>query len=475
MRISFGIVALAAAFSAGASNGANSRVRQRPDEFWDHIIKGSDVVDSMLHTARDEESNELVNFNMRAKAVDPSSLGIDTVKQYSGYLDNEAEDKHLFYWFFESRNDPSTDPVVLWLNGGPGCSSMIGLFDELGPSRVLSNLTIVHNPHAWNKNASVIFIDQPVNTGFSYTNKNETTSSLAAAYDLYALLTLFFNEFPEYSTQDFHIAGESYAGHYVPSIGHKIVSEPDTIINLKSILVGNGLTDALTQYAYFRPMGCGEGGYDAVLSDQACQAMESNLPQCQESIQKCYDGGSSAACRNAFSLCNGLFISPYSSTGADLYDVRPNQPELDSGINEWLNKPEVIEALGVEVDSFEQCDDTVYLEFLWSGDWMQPMHRLIPDILAKIPVLIYAGDADYICNWLGNRAWYKALDWPGQEAVNTAQVQALYVGDEHYGNLTVADNFAFIQIFQAGHYVPTHQPVGSLDMLNRWVGGEWTS
>lgn len=97
MRISFGIVALAAAFSAAASNGANSRVRQRPDEFWDHIIKGSDVVDSMLHTARDEESNELVNFNMRAKAVDPSSLGIDTVKQYSGYLDNEAEDKHLFY------------------------------------------------------------------------------------------------------------------------------------------------------------------------------------------------------------------------------------------------------------------------------------------------------------------------------------------------------------------------------------------
>jgi cathepsin A (carboxypeptidase C) len=213
-------------------------------------------------------------------------------------------------------------------------------------------------------------------------------------------------------------------------------------------------------------MGCGEGGYDAVLSEQACQAIESNLPQYQESIQKCYDGDSSAVCRSAFSLCNGLFITPYSSTGADLYDVWPNQPELDSGINEWLNKPEVIEALGVEVDGFEQCDDTVYLEFHWSGDWMQTMHRLIPDILARIPVLIYAGDVDYICNWLRNRAWYKALDWP---------VQALYVGDEHYGNLTVADNFAFIQIFQAGHYVPTHQPVGSLDMLNRWVGGEWTS
>ncbi|MCQ6513304.1 S10 family peptidase, partial [Vibrio parahaemolyticus] len=76
-------------------------------------------------------------------------------------------------------------------------------------------IELVNNPESWNNNASVIFLDQPVNVGYSYSG-GSVSNTVAAGKDIYALLTLFFHQFPEYAKQDFHIAGESYAGHYIP-------------------------------------------------------------------------------------------------------------------------------------------------------------------------------------------------------------------------------------------------------------------
>lgn len=219
-------------------------------------------------------------------------------------------------------------------------------------------------------------------------------------------------------------------------------------------------------------MACGEGGYDAVVDQETCEVMDFALPWCQEYIQGCYDDELDM-CQYAALYYSAYLISEYRFTGADVYDVRPNSPDPESGAIQWLNRPEVMEALGVEVDSYEECDEDVYDQFASTGDQMRPIHRCIPDILAKVPVLIYAGDADYICNWLGNRAWTKALEWPGKEAYNEATEQPLYLGTKEYGKVTTARNLAFIQAYQAGHFVPTDQPEASLDMLNRWLSGEW--
>jgi hypothetical protein len=99
---------------------------------------------------------------------------------------------------------------------GPGCSSLTGLFMELGPSRINKEGTKpIHNPYSWNNNASVIFLDQPLNVGYSYGDES-VSDTVAASKDVYALLVLFFKQFPEYKDLEFHIAGESYAGHYIP-------------------------------------------------------------------------------------------------------------------------------------------------------------------------------------------------------------------------------------------------------------------
>ena len=82
---------------------------------------------------------------------------------------------------------------------------------ELGPASIDKKIRVVDNPHSWNSNASVIFLDQPVNVGYSYSDSS-VTSTQAASKDVYAFLTMFFDKFPEYAKQDFHISGESYAG-----------------------------------------------------------------------------------------------------------------------------------------------------------------------------------------------------------------------------------------------------------------------
>ncbi|EFX00513.1 carboxypeptidase y precursor [Grosmannia clavigera kw1407] len=466
---------------------------RRPDNHWDFIVKGSDVPAPLTAAAPGyEDSGDMNAYNLRVKAVDPSKLGIDKVKQYSGYLDDDENDKHLFYWFFESRNDPKNDPVVLWLNGGPGCSSLTGLFFELGPSAIDENIKVVNNPFSWNANASVIFLDQPVNVGYSYSGTS-VSNTVAAGKDVYALLTLFFKQFPQYAKQDFHIAGESYAGHYIPVFAHEILAHKDRNINLKSVLIGNGLTDPLTQYEQYRPMACGEGGWPAVLDESQCQAMDNSLPRCQSLISNCYNSKSVWSCVPASIYCNNAMIGPYQSTGQNVYDIRGPCKDTSNlcypqmgWIADYLNKDEVKTAVGAEVDSYDSCDFDINRNFLLQGDWMQPFHRLVPDILAEIPVLIYAGDADYICNWLGNRAWADALEWSGQKAFGKASTEALKLStssanDESaaegkkvgYGTVKAASNFTFLRIYDAGHMVPYDQPEASLDFFNRWLGGEW--
>lgn len=297
----------------------------------------------------------------------PKELGVDTVKQWSGYLDI-ADDKHLFFWFFESRNDPKNDPVILWLNGGPGCSSLEGLFFELGPSTLGADLKPIRNPYSWNSNASVIFLDQPVNVGMSYSGKS-VRDTRTSAVDVTALLSLFFQKFPEYPNTDFHLAGESYAGHYIPAIAKEITTQPTygKFFRLNTLMIGNGLVDDLHQTPTYVEMACGGGGHESVLNYYQCSQLRNQIGNFQRLASSCYRNQNDLqSCTSAARVSNSM-LQLYFSTGRNIYDIRKNCERTPDGlcyadlerVSGYLNQPSVRQALGSDVSSFVSCNNTV--------------------------------------------------------------------------------------------------------------------
>ena len=112
---------------------------------------------------------------------------------------NITSTKALHYWFVESESNPDSDPVVLWLNGGPGCSSMEGFMAEHGPFHLNDNLTLSMNPHAWNKKANMIYLEAPVGVGFSVgsaADKAVITDDSTATDNRDALVKFFTDKFP---------------------------------------------------------------------------------------------------------------------------------------------------------------------------------------------------------------------------------------------------------------------------------------
>ncbi|ORX51196.1 peptidase S10, serine carboxypeptidase [Hesseltinella vesiculosa] len=420
------------------------------------------------------------------------SLCDPSVNQISGYLDVD-DNKHFFFWFFESRNKPKEDPLTLWLNGGPGCSSLTGLFMELGPCTVnkAGDNTIL-NPQSWNSNSSLLFLDQPLNVGYSY-GDGGATNTIDAAKHVYAFLQLFFNEFSQYADLDFHVSGESYAGHYIPRIGTEINKNnkgkfqnlrmsqfSDTLkpINLKSLLIGNGLTDPLTQYKYYAKMAC-ENPYKPVLDKATCRNMEAQFPACARLIENCYKSQNVFACLPAAMKCNKDQVQPYQQTGTNPYDVRdPCKSggmcyEILDSVQTYLNRDDVKKAIGARVEKYESCNMQINFRFNLAGDWMRPYVREVPPLLEDgIRILIYAGDADFVCNYMGNKAWTLELPWSrkdefrGLKDIDWVNDDGQKIGEVRS---TKDGLFSFLRVNGAGHMVPYDQPEAALQMLNQWL------
>jgi len=172
----------------------------------------------------------------------------------SGFVDLNEKD-NIFYWQFDSRDSPSEDPLVMWLTGGPGCASEVALFFENGPFTFNEDgKTLGVNPYAWNSHANLLYVDQPIGTGFSHAAKGHgVRTEEKVAEDMELFLKGFLEQTPQFVGRDFYITGESYAGHYVPAIAYHLLFETEIDLNLKTIAIGNGLTDPFHQYPSYAP------------------------------------------------------------------------------------------------------------------------------------------------------------------------------------------------------------------------------
>ncbi|RLN50298.1 hypothetical protein BBJ28_00019912 [Nothophytophthora sp. Chile5] len=199
-------------------------------------------------------------------SADVSYLCDPDTKQDAGYvkLANKAND-HYFYWYSESRSSPATDPLVLWLTGGPGGSSIMAMLAENGPCKILPNVATEVNPYSWTTQANVVWLDQPTSVGFSNgLSQDKDFNETNVGENIYWFLQGFLAKHPELEDREFFVTGESYGGHYVPVAAHYIWTQnrkneataPDTQrINLQGLAVGNGLTNPTIQVRLYPQQG----------------------------------------------------------------------------------------------------------------------------------------------------------------------------------------------------------------------------
>jgi cathepsin A (carboxypeptidase C) len=233
-------------------------------------------------------------------------------RQYTGWLD--VGNKHLFFWYFESQDSPAEDPLVLWLTGGPGGSAMIGMLQELGPCLINEHANgTVYNEYGWSKHTNLLFVDSPAGVGFSYLDEGIPlpANSFTTAEDLHHFLQLFVsNVFPDLGDRDFHITGESYAGHYVPALGAQIVSQNQLYpkrpqVNLKSTFVGNAYVSPLdTAFGYWETLCTTNPGVNSPIFNQTrCDIMAANMPRCLDLARICYNHPDPAICQVGEEVC----------------------------------------------------------------------------------------------------------------------------------------------------------------------------
>ncbi|KAF9220866.1 serine carboxypeptidase [Gyrodon lividus] len=426
------------------------------------------------------------NYNVRIKQSDSFCDG--TVNAYTGYIDIEA--RHLFFYFFESRNDPATDDVIFWINGGPGCSSSLGLFMELGPCRVLTENGTTYHPESWNTNANIFFVDQPIGVGFSYADYGETVSTTEeAAKDIASFVAIFFENFGQFKGRAFHMASESYGGRYIPVFAAevydqntKMVQAGLTPINLQSVMIGNGLIDYFTMSPSYIDMQCTAASVFPISSISSCVRMKQALPRCQKwTLESCISQYDALGCGAARAFCDNELMEPFFETGMNPYDISKKcegDPEslcypVTKHIRNYLDLPLTRTLLGVDSSvssNFSSCSGTVGLAFTNAQDEYHQTYTHISGLLERgVRALIYVGTYDWICNWVGNERWTLRMPWTGQEAFVSQPLREWEVDGHVAGKTRSAGGLTFATIDGAGHMVPYDKPKEALALVQKWL------
>ncbi|TDZ32694.1 Carboxypeptidase Y-like protein [Colletotrichum spinosum] len=428
-------------------------------------------------------------------------------RQWTGWLDTGG--KHLFFWYFESLSDPENDPLSLWMTGGPGGSGLVGMLLELGPCLINKDGSgTYHNNFAWNSNTSMIFIDQPAGTGLSYFDENVTppATSASAAEDMNIFLRIFYQAFPHLAELPFHIVGESYGGHYIPTLAAEIVSyntqtpPPAFTVPLSSIMIGNGfVSPADTDWGYYDTLCTTKPGVEKpVFNETRCALIADALPRCAYLQEACYKYPDPIICEAATAFCyeriDALYYSEVKQGGRNPFDITaPCDSEAicyaeGDGIETYVNSEWVWKALEVPEEvarNYTVISFDVNRKFSLAGDVFLTTEREVKYVLEQgVDVLIYNGELDLACNTAGNVRWAERLAWRGQVEFGSKGFEVWYarkgrdvvragrwkeVKKQVEGGKQA--RFAFVTVEGSGHMVPFDQPEAGLEMVRKWFFG----
>lgn len=437
-----------------------------------------------------------------------------TDDMYAGFMplleDNNNEGSY-FFWLAKRRRNNQThrgkDKLVVWLNGGPGCSSMVGMMWEQGPFTLSQGdkqpFTLVRNPHAWNEEAHMLFVEQPIRTGFSTAAKkaHKIRNEQEVSADFYLFLQSFLKVFTELQTLPFFITGESYAGAYIPWMANHILhvqqspQAPGAVhVNLQGVAIGNGQIDFITQEASYAEYAYHHG----LIPLHARLHLEQLYAQCLQGLE-----ASGTLDRGAFSQC-GLMRKVLDAAG------RPNEYNTNTfasyeyladplGLfHRFLNDPSVQRAIHVrgwdlpginfkpalkqgghsnysvggngsvwfEPDAWASCNNRINADM--TDDRPTSAVSALQFIARHIRVLVYSGEFDLNCNFLGTQHVLETNEWLGRSWA-TAERALWRVGNDVAGEYSNIGSFAFLIVRNSGHLLPMDVPVAALDMIRRFL------
>ncbi|KAH7375462.1 carboxypeptidase Y [Plectosphaerella cucumerina] len=423
-----------------------------------------------------------------------------------------SDDKNMSFWFFESRNSPKTDPVLLWMSGGPGASGEFGIFKDSGPCQVNSDgNSTSKREFSWTDEANVLFIDQPVGVGFSsITDRDLMAVTLEqGGSDLYAFLSLFTTQiFPETKKLPWHITGESMGGHYVTGYAKYLVQQqrersahhqPGTLaIDIATAIIVAGYIDATRSTAGLYDYLCldwrKDGHEPLVRHAAACASMAAGVPSCEAKAALCRATYDKEVCILAANHCNatvaGYFWEHVKPGGWNPYDHRAtcDEPPLCSDMqggptHKYLNQPWVLDRLGYPGKSLSLIDMDANQRWQRDGHLFLPATRELQWLLDEtdIRVLFINGNEDMTINSPGQirmldeqpwkrQAWFRAQTFSGwyfeggdlaPESSRAAQ------GGTQKGD----DRLSLYLVDDAGHMAPWDQPEAVGAIVRAWIRG----
>uniref|UniRef100_A0A6P7GY03 Carboxypeptidase n=1 Tax=Diabrotica virgifera virgifera TaxID=50390 RepID=A0A6P7GY03_DIAVI len=410
------------------------------------------------------ENNQIEKAQSLAEV--PSDV-FKNVKSYSGFFTvDKAFDSNMFFWFFPAETNYKEAPVLLWLQGGPGASSLYAIFQENGPFNYNNSPDLELNPYSWNKEHSVLYIDNPVQTGYSFTNNGFAQNETKVGEDLYEAIRQFFLLFPDLQKNDFFITGESYAGKYVPAASYAIYTknkEAELKINLKGMAIGNGLCDPVHQLVYSDYL------YQIGLADSNEKEEIHHLEK--EIIQYIHKEDFQKAFELFDDLLNGdlnggntLFKNITGFTS--YYNYLQDHGSGESNLTDFLESEQVRKAIHVGNLKYNDGDDVEKKLVL---DLMQSVAPWISELLSNIRVLFYNGQLDIIVAYPTTENFLKHLHFSAANEYKTARRQKWYVGDYLAGYVKQAGNLTEVLVRNAGHLVPGDQPKAALDLITRFT------
>ncbi|KAI3790384.1 hypothetical protein L2E82_03380 [Cichorium intybus] len=408
--------------------------------------------------------------------------------QFSGYVTvHKKHGRALFYWLTEAAtHNPHQKPLVLWLNGGPGCSSIAyGASEEIGPFRINKTLSSLYlNKYSWNKEANILFLESPAGVGFSYTNTSSDlrdSGDKRTARDALVFLKRWMSRFPQYKQRDFYISGESYAGHYVPQLAKKIHNYnkklPNPFINLKGFIVGNAVTNNK-----YDNIGTVEYWWShSIISDTTYKSIKSSCTfESPKYTEKCDDAINYAWTHefgeiDQYSIYTPSCISSRNATSMRLKNSLVHRrassydPCIEKNAEKYYNRPDVQHAMHANYTGipykWTACSDELLLNWKDSEFSMLSTYKKL--IAAGYRIWMFSGDTDSVVPVTATRFSLSHLNL----TVKT-RWYPWYLKGEVGGWTEVYDGLTFATVRGAGHEVPLLQPQRGFLLFESFLAGK---